>query len=235
MKIILTESQVNELKQKLNEKLVLKNYDEYAKIVADAYDNAQSYDGSAVKHWNSLNSSNYMWWKRLTSEAKIVFVSGESKYKDNPSSLNIAGKDYELIYWKGGQPYDTATQMANSFKNDGVLYISIDYSDHPLFSLEDNIVFRTVHDYIVHIKGGFEFGLKGELGSYNLHAKLAPNDAIPALFTEIVGQACYAVTRGDFPKQKIVILPGFDYRRVGYVEGYDVEDRELKQSTEVEK
>lgn len=226
MRIILSESTYN----KIREKLVLKNYDEYAVMVADAYDAAPVFDQAAAKHWNSLNSSNYIWWKRLISEAEIIFVSGEGKYKDKPSSISIDGKPYKLQYLAGGEPYGSAAEMSSSFKNDGVLYISIDHSNHPIFSLEDNIVFRTVHDYIVHIKGNYEFGLKGEIASYNLHAKIAPNDALPALFTEIVGQACYAVTRGDFPTQKIAILEGFDYKNVGAVEGYDVEDKQLKKA-----
>ena len=212
----------------LVEKLALKNYTEYAKLVTQAYIDAPPYDSSAVSHWNALRTSNYTWWKRLISEVEVIFVSGESKYKNKPSTLSIAGKTYPLEYLQGGQPYDTASQMANSYKNEGKLYISIDYSDHPLWSVEDNIVFRTVHDYIVHIRGGFEFGLKGELGSYNLHAKLAPKAALPALFTEIVGQAAYAVTTGDFPsQQKIAVLPGFSYLNVGEVEGYDIKDKAL--------
>jgi hypothetical protein len=212
----------------LGEKLELKDYKDYSELVADAYDAAPDYDPSVVSHWKALNSSNYDWWKRLTSEAKIEFISGDSKYKGKDGSISVANSDYVIRYLEGGEPYATAKQMSNSFKNDGVLYISIDYSNHPVFSVADNIVFRTVHDYIVHIKGGFEFGLKGELGSYNLHAKIAPKAALPALFTEIVGQACYAVVRGKFPSiQKIAKLDGFDLTRVGYVEGYDVKDRTL--------
>lgn len=228
MRLIITESQYKGIQTRLTEKLVLKEYGEYAKLVADAYDAAKTYDSSAVSHWQSLNKSNYDWWKRLIREARIEFVSGDGKYKDKQGVMVIAGKKYPIKYWQGGEPYSTASEMSKSFKTDGVLYISIDHSNHPVFSVEDNVVFRTVHDYIVHIKGNHEFGLRGELSSYNLHAKLAPNSALPALFTEIVGQACYAVVRGNFPVQKIAILEGFDHKNVGYVEGYGVKDRELE-------
>lgn len=207
---LITESQYF----KLLEKVSVDNYTEYAKNVAVAYNEAVNYDPSAVSHWKALNASNYIWWKRLISEAKIVFVTSNSKYKNKPSTLNVLGKSYTLQYLDG-EPYATASEMSNSFKKDNILYISIDHSDHPVFSLIDNIVFRTVHDYIVHIKGNYEFGIKGEIASYNLHAKLAPNDALPALFTEIVGQASYAVTFGSFPIQKIVVLKQFDFNTVG--------------------
>lgn len=212
----------------LNEKIALSDYTEYAKIVTQAYDEAPAFDQSVAKYWDDLRKSNYTWWQRLISEVEVIFVSGESKYRNIESTMSIAGKTYPLEYLQGGQPYNTASEMANSYKNEGKLYISIDYSDHPIWTVEDNIVFRTVHDYIVHIRGGFEFGLRGELGSYNLHSKLAPKNALPALFTEIVGQACYAVTTGDFPRvQKIAVLPGFDYTEVGAVEGYEIKNKKL--------
>jgi hypothetical protein len=211
----------------LNEKLSLKDYGEYARLVTQAYIDAPKYDPSAVKHWNALRDSSYIWWRRLISEVDVIFVTGESEYETKPGEFTILGKRYKLVYVKGGQPYKTASEMANSYKKDGKLMISIDYSDHPIFSLEDNIVFRTVHDYIVHIGGGYEFGLRGEISSYNLHAKLAPKEALPALFTEVLGQACYAVVNGDFPEQKIAVIPGFDYTDVGEVDGYTVTDKTL--------
>ena len=119
--------------------------------------------------------------------------------------------------------------MKSSFEKTGILKISIDYSEHPYFSVIDNIVFRTVHDYIAHILGNHDFGAKGELACYNLHAKMAPKDAIPALFTEVVGQASTTIVTGKFPKQKIVILNGFDFINVGMVDddNYEIKDKTL--------
>jgi hypothetical protein len=58
----------------------------------------------------------------------------------------------------------------------------------PYFSKEDNWIFRAVHDYYTHIITKTEdFDLRGELRAYNTHAKLVPPDALPALFTEVVG------------------------------------------------
>ena len=117
--------------------------------------------------------------------------------------------------------------MKADLQKTGTLKINIDYSEHPVFSVKDNIVFRTVHDYIVHILGNKQFGAQGEIASYNLHAKLVPKEAIPAIFTEVVGQACTRVITGSFPIQKIAILKGFDYLNVGKVEDYDIKDKEL--------
>jgi hypothetical protein len=162
-------------------------------------------------------------------EIKIDGKEYEIKYK--VSKINIKGNDYEMMYIPK-QPYDSMSQMKEDVTKNGILKTSIDYSDHPVFSLEDNIVFRTVHDYIVHILGKKEFGRKGEIQSYNLHTKLVPREAVPALFTEVVGQASVAVVTGDFPVQKIAVLKGFDYYNIGYVEGYKVKDKELSTADE---
>jgi hypothetical protein len=54
-----------------------------------------------------------------------------------------------------------------------------------------------------------------------------PPKSHPALFTEVVGQACSFIVNGKFPEQKIALLPGFDYEKVGVVEGYDIINKEL--------
>ena len=210
----------------LNEKLMLKNWDEYVSLVTNAYNEAPDYDASVVGHWSSLNSSNYTLFKRLLSKVDVVFVTND---KSKIGKINILGKDFKIEYIKPGDEYKTQSEMKQSFTETGVLKISIDYSNHPVFSVADNIVFRTVHDYIVHILGGHDFGAKGEIASYNRHAKLAPKEAIPALFTEVIGQASTTLSSGSFPKQKIAILKGFDYKNVGIVddENYEIINKTL--------
>lgn len=210
------------IKQILNEKLELKDWKEYSKLVTQAYIDAPKFDSTVVNHWNDLNKHNYVMWKRLLSKVDITFVSEFPLKSDN---INILGKDYKLI--NSGNPYEKHTEMINDYKQNNMLFISIDYSNHPVFSVKDNIVFRTVHDFIVHVLGNHPFGLRGEIASYNRHAKLLPVNARPAAFTEIVGQACYAVNKGNFPTQKIAVLNGFDFLNVGVVDGYKIDNKEL--------
>jgi hypothetical protein len=77
-----------------------------------------------------------------------------------------------------------------------------------------------VHDYIVHILPGArgpDFTRRGEIRAYNLHRRLAPKDAWPALFTEVLAQACYKNARGEFPVQKVAVLHDFDFFNVGWL------------------
>lgn len=208
----------------ITEKMELINYSEYSKIVAKAYEDAPDYDPSAVEHWNALRDSNYKLFKRLLSRTKIVFVSEEAGSENK--KLSISGREY-TVKKVDGEPYGSQPEMKSAWQKTGNLMISIDHSDHPIFSLEDNIVFRSVHDFIVHIEGNHPFGAKGEIAAYNTHAKLVSKEVLPALFTEVVGQASYAVVHGSFPKQKIAILNGFDYIHLGRVSGYHVYKKQL--------
>lgn len=215
----------------LNEKMMLSSWFEYSKIVAEAYKEAPEYDTSAVKHWQKLKQSNEILFRRLLSRTEIIPVSEDSSNKGK--TIRLMGKDYD-IKQVSGEPYASQKDMRIDWKSTRKLMISIDHSDHPVFSVEDNVIFRTVHDFIVHILGNHPFGVKGEIASYNLHSKLAPPDALPALFTEIVGQASYAVVYGSFPVQKIAILKGFDYREMGKVSGYDIKNKKLMKKDENE-
>jgi hypothetical protein len=218
----------------VNEKLMLKNWDEYVILVSNAYNNAKNYDSSVVGHWKALNTSNYTLFKRLLSKVNVVFVTND---QNKVGSINILGKDFKIEYIKPGDEYQTQSEMKQSFDETGILKISIDYSTHPVFSVADNIVFRTVHDYIVHILGGHNFGVRGEIAAYNRHAKLAPKEAIPALFTEVVGQVCVTISTGSFPKQKIALLNGFDYQNVGVIDdtNYEIIDKTLVNKSKINK
>jgi len=210
----------------MKEKLQLRNWDNYTTLVADTYAKLPDYDSSVVSHWESLNNSNHTLFKRLLSKVNVIFTTND---KTKVGSINIDGKPYKVEFIKQEDEYQSASQMRNEFNETGILKISIDYSDHPVFSVTDNIVFRTVHDYMAHILGNHDFGAKGEIASYNRHVKMAPKDAIPALFTEVVGQASYTIKNNKFPKQKIAVMDGFDFINLGVVDddNYEIIDKVL--------
>ena len=236
MKIIISETQaknirkyINENNINVNEKLELKNWAGYAELIANNYEKLPDMDSSVRGHWESLNASNHKLFQRLLSKVNVNFTTND---KSKIGSINIDGRNFKIEFINQGDEYQTASEMKTSFNNTGILRISIDHSEHPIFTITDNIVFRTVHDYMAHILGGHDFGAKGEIASYNRHVKMAPKDAIPALFTEVVGQACYTISKGNFPKQKIAIMHGFDFINLGKV---DYEDYEIVDKTLVKK
>jgi len=214
------------IEQLLKEKLELKNWDNYIVLIANTYQAMDDYDSSVIKHWNALNTSNHTLFKRLLSKVNVIFTSND---KSNVGNIVIDGREFSVVHMEQGDEYQTQSEMKTSFEKTGKLFISMDHSAHPVFSVEDNIVFRTVHDYMAHILGDHDFGAKGEIASYNRHAKMAPKDAIPALFTEVVGQAGTTIITNSFPKQKIGVMEGFDFYNLGRVDddNYEIVNKVL--------
>lgn len=190
--------------------LVLSDYRSYCDSIADMYDALPAFDEDEAWRWDVLIEHIERFYEKLRKQVKVKFVPG--------------------------QPYEDAEGMREQVLASGVLLISKDANEHPLWTPTQNLKFRAVHDYVGHILPGArgpDFSRRGEMRAYNLHRKLVPKDAIPALFTEVAGQACYANARGEFPTQKIAVFPDVDFYRIGEVHGEKVDkpfvglDREL--------
>ena len=163
----------------------------YGTMVADAYLAAPAFDEDEAWRWQVLIKHIEKLFERIQrgkQGVKVVFVAG--------------------------QPYADERELQEGVDATGILYVSTEFNTHPIFTSEQNLKFRAVHDYMTHIARDLTFGLRGEIAAYNIHAKMAPPDALPALFTEVLGQAVVSVTKGFFPEQKIALLP-FDYYNVG--------------------
>jgi len=184
-------------KEIIQERMRVRDYKKYASVVKEAYEARPEKDPKVLPSYKSLIRSNDLWFKKLQSRIKVKFI-------DN----------YEKV------GYSDAEDMQDRAEDSGILLVDKRHSEnHPVFNKEQNWKFRAVHDYIVYILGDKPFGLKGELQAYNLHAKLVPNDAKPAIFSEVVGQVCYEITTGNFPNpQKACYLYGFDFDDVGLVD-----------------
>jgi len=202
------EKLINEV---LAERLVLKpgenGWDKYAELVGKAYMDAPNFESRAVPHYQALIPFIEKMFKQIQSRVKIEFV------------------DYH--------PYKDAQELRDDVKKTGILKIATIDSKHDIFIPEVNWKFRAIHDYMAHIQAigsrGTEFSLRGEIAAYNAHLKTVPPKAIPALFTEVIGQVCtYYYLGGKFaPIQKIVLLDGFDYINVGEIKGYNIKGKEL--------
>jgi len=203
----------------LNEKLLLKpgetGWDLYGELVARAYEKAASFDNEVVGAFEALDPFVDNMFKKIQSKVEVQFVDND--------------------------PYINDDHMREEVKRSGVLKIWSGGTTHPIFSPELNLKFRAVHDYMAHIQpigfSGTGFDQKGEIQAYNAHLHTVPRKGIPALFTEVVGQASHFIHRGFFPEQKIAFLEGFDYINIGVVDpiitGYQL-DPERKELVKVE-
>lgn len=194
----------------IDEKLVLPDFKEYAKKVADAYLAAPSMDSKATSHWSALmQSTEKTLYPKIDAQVKKIYKAKNPEYSKNPDGGGIVVVDFH--------PYENQAQMKKEVMEKGIFRVSSADSEHPLWSVDQNVKFRAVHDWYTHIQNNADFSLRGELRAYNTYAKLIPAAAVPAAFTEIVGQACHVIAYGSFAEQKICLLPQFDWYNVGVI------------------
>lgn len=194
----------------LNETLVLKpgdnGWDKYAQLVGEAYLAAPNLEERAIPHFQAMIPFTQKMFKRISGKVGIEMVPYH--------------------------PYESAEELRQDVKKSKRMKVATIDAEHGIFDVDTNAKFRAIHDYLSHVTAlksrGTEFTLQGELQAYNVHLKTAPPKAVPALFTEIVGQVCAYYANGNkFAEQKICLLDGFDYYKIGKVDGYQVVNKEL--------
>lgn len=103
-------------------------------------------------------------------------------------------------------PYETAEQMHADIDN-GIYQVTSLHSHHPVWTPQQNVDFRIVHDLMGHGVANSDFSLKGEVQAYQAQCKVVPVHLWPVLFTEIIAQASYANTHHLFGEQKVGLVP----------------------------
>lgn len=193
------------------EKIDLPNVKDYIHQVADAYEAAPVMDPKAVPAWNALiQHTTGVLFPKIDAQVKRTYREKNPEgFKANPNGGGVQFVNYH--------PYVDAKEMTAEVTQKGIFRVSTADSEHPLWNQDQNAQFRAVHDWYTHIINKSDFSPRGEIRAYNTHAKLLPPAAIPAAFTEIVGQASYAIARGSFGPQKIALLPQFDYIHIGKI------------------
>lgn len=91
----------------------------------------------------------------------------------------------------------------------GRLEINTEHCVHPLWTPEENCLFRIVHDVLPHVLYLRPFSLEGEVMAFHDHVRRAPPEARLALFTELVAYASIRYSTGVYPEaQKCIAFPG---------------------------
>lgn len=204
--------------------------------VAEAYKNAPTFDESARQHWDALNvHTRDVLFKRLRGTGIEIEFTATDPYS--------FAKDTNMMFLH--MLYDITVNRH--------LAIYTGDSEHPVFTEEQNVLFRAVHDFFAHgvvrksftkklsavvkemgiktlppvseagplldkidmRRTGFQFNGRGEYNAAAAHVRLAPTEAAPALFTEVVGQVSHQIVTGGFGVQKVAVLDGFDFEKIG--------------------
>lgn len=187
---------LGELTEKLQPKT---DWNSYVQKVSDAYMEAPDHEPGADIHW------------------KVLIVAVEKQFDQIAEAHNKGGAQRYKVKYVHGQPYKSAKEVIDDLTNNHRILVSQEANTHPIWTPEQNLKFRAVHDIYGHFHGLNSFEVFGEIKAYNKHIKTLPRNAVPAMFTEVVGQACAFKATGDFQKQKICLLDQFDYYNLGVI------------------
>jgi hypothetical protein len=152
--------------------------------LANAYFALPTFDVTAVPAWQAMALEAEQQLELLTSHGFTFGVSSDD-------------------------PYATPWDMFASVENDRHLTVLSTESTggHPVFSNDENDVFRAVHDIFGHFASQRGFNHHGEEAAYRRHALMFSPLARQAMATETRGQNAALIATGDFASERIGILP----------------------------
>lgn len=101
------------------------------------------------------------------------------------------------------EPYATPAEMCEDVHKNKHFYVSSANSQHPIWTVEQNVAFRIVHDVLGHCVSGGDFGWQGELQACGAHFPLLTPNAQKALFVECIMQTGAAAYYRSFMQQKV--------------------------------
>lgn len=149
--------------------------------IAKAYADAPSYDPKAAGAWKELAEDSVRRAEAINNQINVNFTHDP---------------------W----PYEDVNEMAKDIRDKQRVTISKANLSHPLWSNDQALAYRTVHDVLGHAAVGGDWGWHGENGATAAHMPLLSPEAQKALFTESIGQAAHNSFYGTLGPQKIVFL-----------------------------
>jgi hypothetical protein len=149
--------------------------------IAKAYADAPVYDPKAAGAWKELG-------------------------QDSLSRANAIGNQIKVEYTDDPHPYEDVNEMAEDIKKNRHINVSRANADHPVWSLDQVLAYRLVHDVLGHGIAGGDWGWHGENGATAAHMPLLSPQAQKALFTEAIGQTAHNNYYRQLAPQKISFL-----------------------------
>lgn len=145
--------------------------------IAQAYEQLPELDPNAVGAWQELAQDSTQRANELRNRFNVSVT-------DNP------------------EPYADAQEMFHDLDK-GNFAVSRANADHPIWTPDQNVDFRVVHDILGHHTSGGDFSWQGENQACGAHFPLLSSNAQRALMTECLGQTGYAVANHGFGPQKV--------------------------------
>lgn len=157
-----------------------RTWDDQIEVVAQAYAEAPVYDPKAVSAWKELSD-------------------------DSKRRAEAIAKEIEIEMVVDPAPYRSIDEMIADVRDKSKIKISTASTEHPLWSSEEVLNFRLVHNVIGHCTAGGDWGWRGENLATAAHMSVLDPIAQKALFTETIGRSAFTSYYG-VSVQKIAIL-----------------------------
>jgi hypothetical protein len=180
-----------------------------SRAIGDAYGRLPSFDAGALPAYRAMREETGRQFDHMTK----------------PRSKGGLGLDVEITK---GDPYGSDGDINKIFselhhdvrENNRIQALSTKTTGgHPFFSNDENDMFRAVHDVYGHLGSGRGVDHNGEEAAFQKHAQMFSPLARQAMATETRGQNSHLRLHGDFPEQKVALLPqhmqGLQFNRTG--------------------
>lgn len=106
-------------------------------------------------------------------------------------------------------PYKSLGEMVDDIHKNKHFEVSRANAEHPIWSTDQVIAFRIVHDIMGHAVSGGGFDWDGENLATASHMAMLDPIAQQALFTQTIANTAYQTYYHSYQDQKIVLLPQF--------------------------
>lgn len=152
--------------------------------IAEAYSKAPLYEPKAAISFMALGRDSEHRAKALMQHLEITIVN-------NP------------------EPYSSPEKMFDDIRKRRKLEVSRAGLEHPIWSANQVISYRIVHDVLGHCASGGGFDWEGENRAFAAHAAIIPYEAQQALFTESIASSAYATYYRAYGPLKVALFPQF--------------------------
>lgn len=174
--------------------------------IGQAYMDMPEHDPAAVPAYRQLAEETKRQFDHLTGpRSRGGMGINVSVSQDDPYGGALPGGDYSK--WDALKVIPEMRHDVVHNNHIGVLSTTAT-GGHPVFSNDENDMFRAVHDIFGHLGSGRGVDMHGEDAAYQAHAGMFSPAARPALATETRGQNAALHLTGEFQNQKIGTLPG---------------------------
>ena len=137
---------------------------------------------------------------------------------DNTRRAAVLRKQLQVEEVNDPEPYLSHDKMLDDIHKRQRYTVSRANTEHPLWTPDQVIAHRIVHDVLGHGVSGGDFGWEGTNKATAAHMPLLSAEAQKALFTEAIGQTAYGTHYRHFGPQKVALFPQF-YEPVQQAEG----------------